>query len=206
MNPSIPHYFRPATTRLVIFSILTLGMYTIYWAYKNWEAIRVFDKRNIEPLSRAVFSVFYIYQLLTRMAKDVAGKPSVSYSTAKKLAIIFIGLTALQMILAIVSDVTHTGFYTDDTLLGFIVPAIDTVFSTAFVWLVQKTIFGNAVTPVVESGTPSNGEKIATGIFIFLTAVYVTLTFILPDDPATSFEPVEFPIIETPRQIYIDTQ
>ena len=42
-----PRYYPVSTTKLVVLSILTGGLYEIYWFYKNWKWIKQRDGSSI---------------------------------------------------------------------------------------------------------------------------------------------------------------
>jgi hypothetical protein len=52
---------------LFIVSFLTLGMYDVYWVYRNWQAVQAASKDKMSPLWRTVFTIFYIYPLFKIM-------------------------------------------------------------------------------------------------------------------------------------------
>jgi hypothetical protein len=58
-----PLYFPVSKTKLILMSISTLGLYEIYWFYKNWNHIKIRTRQKIRPFWRAIFSVFYCYSL-----------------------------------------------------------------------------------------------------------------------------------------------
>jgi hypothetical protein len=61
-------------SRLVWASLLSFGIYTIYWFVNNWEAIQKVTGEKIKPLWRAIFSIFYSYRPFTlalKQAKDL---------------------------------------------------------------------------------------------------------------------------------------
>jgi hypothetical protein len=60
-------YFDVSLTRFLIFDILTLRLYSLYWAYKNWQAIKRAENRNIMPFWRSIFSIFFIHSLFRRI-------------------------------------------------------------------------------------------------------------------------------------------
>ncbi len=62
-----PKFFIVAPSKLAVMSIATFGLYEIYWAYKNWQAIKEADDSNIMPFWRAVFAIFFAYRLFQRM-------------------------------------------------------------------------------------------------------------------------------------------
>lgn len=55
------------TGRFIILSVMTLGLYELWWIYKAW---RFFQRRNnldIIPVLRALFSIFFLYALMERI-------------------------------------------------------------------------------------------------------------------------------------------
>jgi hypothetical protein len=48
-------------------SLVTVGIYDIYWFYKNWVAVRDAGSKKISPFWRTVFTVFYVYPLFRLM-------------------------------------------------------------------------------------------------------------------------------------------
>lgn len=63
-------YFAISPKRLALFSILTLGIYEIFWFYKNWEAIKKAENLKISPLGRAIFAVFYCNSLFKKVLES----------------------------------------------------------------------------------------------------------------------------------------
>lgn len=71
----IPEYFTVSTKRLVILSIITLSTYIIYWAYKNWAAIKQTLRENgdnsvVLPRISALLIPLTGYDLFTRVRKS----------------------------------------------------------------------------------------------------------------------------------------
>ena len=68
--PSSPvRFYAISDTKLIVLSILTIGLFEIYWLYKNWWAIRDMEKSKVVPIGRAIFAVFYSFQLFEKMIK-----------------------------------------------------------------------------------------------------------------------------------------
>lgn len=61
-------YISPA--RLILLSIASMGLYEIYWVYKNWRYIKERDGLKIKPFWRGVFGIFYCHSLLRRIHED----------------------------------------------------------------------------------------------------------------------------------------
>ena len=53
-----PVYLYVPISRLIVMSILSCGIYEIYWIYKNWRYLKEPDHRYIKPFWRAWFSAF----------------------------------------------------------------------------------------------------------------------------------------------------
>ena len=51
--------------RLVLMSVLSFGLYQVYWMYKNWKAVRTADRSMISPLLRGLFCQFSYFMLLS---------------------------------------------------------------------------------------------------------------------------------------------
>ncbi|MFC3653044.1 hypothetical protein ACFONN_15905 [Dyella humi] len=60
-------FFAVSPLKLAVMSIFTLGLYELYWFYKNWQCIKVREKENISPFWRAVFAYFFCYSLFSEM-------------------------------------------------------------------------------------------------------------------------------------------
>lgn len=89
-------YFAISLKRLALFSILTLGIYEIYWFYKNWSAVKKFEGQKISPFWRAIFVVFFCHSLFKKVlesAKSHAYKNSYSpgWLATAYILLLFVG-------------------------------------------------------------------------------------------------------------------
>lgn len=64
----VPEYFVVSPGKLAFFSILTLGLYELYWFYRNWQAVKKAEGTDISPLWRTLLSIFYCHPLFKRVA------------------------------------------------------------------------------------------------------------------------------------------
>ena len=60
------------TARLIVMSIVSLGIYEAYWIYRNWRYIKERDGLKIQPFWRGVFGIFFIHSLLKAIRTDPA--------------------------------------------------------------------------------------------------------------------------------------
>ncbi|MBS2213592.1 hypothetical protein KEM09_19445 [Carboxylicivirga mesophila] len=69
-NTSSSKYLYIPPSRFLLMSIITVGLYETYWMYKNWSYLRQRDNLDIMPVWRAIFGVFFIHSLLSKMEDD----------------------------------------------------------------------------------------------------------------------------------------
>lgn len=62
--------FAVGTAKMFVMSLLTFGIYQVFWFYRHWSLIRGRDRSDIMPFWRAFFSIFFVYQLFKRMRED----------------------------------------------------------------------------------------------------------------------------------------
>lgn len=53
-------FFTPSTTKLIVMSICTLGLYELYWFYKNWVILKSVGT-NCIPILRVIFAPLFAY-------------------------------------------------------------------------------------------------------------------------------------------------
>ncbi|MFW2439494.1 MAG: DUF3857 domain-containing protein [Arenicellales bacterium] len=64
------HYYPVSSAKVFILSIATLGIYLIYWFYKNWVYVKARDKSSIIPWGRALFYGFWMYPLYLSLSRE----------------------------------------------------------------------------------------------------------------------------------------
>ena len=57
-------YFQVPTSKFILMSLCTFGLYEIYWHYKNWRYIKERDNSKIRPVWRSIFAPIWYYGLL----------------------------------------------------------------------------------------------------------------------------------------------
>jgi len=56
--------------RLVFMSIMSAGIYEVYWIYKNWRYLKERDGLRILPFWRGIFGIFFVYGILKAIRND----------------------------------------------------------------------------------------------------------------------------------------
>lgn len=93
-EPRPPIFFHVSLTKLLVLSICTLGLYEVYWFYKNWQLIKRREASDIVPALRAIFSVLFCYSLFQKVEQE-AEKSNAPSIAAGPLAIGWIVVTVL---------------------------------------------------------------------------------------------------------------
>lgn len=53
--------------RFIFLSVISFGLYPIWWIFEAWRFFMQKDKLDIMPAARAIFAVFFIYSLFNRI-------------------------------------------------------------------------------------------------------------------------------------------
>lgn len=59
----ITPFYVVSTTKVAVLSIVTFGMYELYWFWRHWKLHKIDRKLDIWPVPRAVFSIFFAHAL-----------------------------------------------------------------------------------------------------------------------------------------------
>lgn len=129
-------YFSISLKRLALFTVLTLGLYQVYWFYKNWAAIKKNENSKIFPGGRAIVSVLYCYSLFKKVLISAKNHDYQKSYSPGWLAATYIILILLGNTFTKISGKTHQA-----------TANLDILFSTFFILLslipilfVQKAI------------------------------------------------------------------
>ena len=74
--------------KFLILSVLTMGLYQIWWIFKAWRFFMQKDQLNIMPVARAIFAIFFLYPLFKKI-KDYAKLQN--YSKDFSASLMFLG-------------------------------------------------------------------------------------------------------------------
>src|SRR5687767_15670126 len=61
--------FAVSLTKLAVMSLVTFGIYELYWSYKQWDAQRRRDTEDMMPFWRAVFAPLWAFSLFPRLQR-----------------------------------------------------------------------------------------------------------------------------------------
>jgi len=72
VEQATPLFLYIPVSRLILMSIISFGVYEMYWIYKNWRYVKERDHlyMHIRPFWRGWFGIFYCHSLLRRIHED----------------------------------------------------------------------------------------------------------------------------------------
>ena len=69
---SVPLFYIVSVRKFTILFFATLGMYSIYWFFKNWFLYKCETGEKIWPVPRALFSIFFAHSLFSKIQDKLA--------------------------------------------------------------------------------------------------------------------------------------
>lgn len=88
-----PMYFAPSTFKLAAMSLVTFGLYTMYWFWRNWQAIQRETGESLWPWARALFCPLWCFSCFAQLADLVRGRRRELAFPVALLGIVFLVLT-----------------------------------------------------------------------------------------------------------------
>jgi len=129
--------------RLVLLSILTFGIYEIYWFYRNWKHLKIHKNLNISPGWRTVglfvpiYSIVIVYRQFRDIhdsAREIGCKP---YSSPGWLTFGYIFLSGISLRLSLYEwRLTDPAELFGITILGLVISLLGVLLLV----VVQKTL------------------------------------------------------------------
>lgn len=161
-----------STTKFFIMNIMSFGIYSLYWFYKNWSLQKPLIDRKIYPIWRALFSIFFVHALFKRVEKACEIKGIEKNWSVNVLATVYIVVNIIDAILNYFSEL----FMTDGTAFFL---SISALFITLWVlYEAQKTInlLNNDPKGALNSSiTLANMVVILLGLFIWAINIVVLM-------------------------------
>jgi len=139
-------WFSVSVPKLLVMSVLTLGLYRWYWFYKNWCVVRDQRGESVSPFWRSVFFVFFAYSLFSRVQVDAVERDQpVSWTAGGMAGLVFAAAVADNALNRLpISDAVP--------VVGIAFVLLPTLLGTAALAVVQGT--SNAL-----NGDPSGSQN-----------------------------------------------
>lgn len=171
-NPDAPvTYFSVSVARLVFLSVLSFGIYTVYWLYKNWKAVHTATKEDFIPFFRSwLFGIFFIYPLYTRIKKAVQKvQPVGSFFRISCILLIIVWVVDIVLQMKIVQSFFSEGILLCTWVLLSLAGALLLIPAQKAIYAVNKSIDAKH-TP---STSFARGEIIiiVIGLFLWISSI-----------------------------------
>lgn len=67
-------YYVVGTKKFFWLTLLTIGVYLVYWFYRNWNQIKIRNNEDLWPVPRGIFYIFFIWPLFTDVRETLKTK------------------------------------------------------------------------------------------------------------------------------------
>jgi hypothetical protein len=84
-----------SVNKFIVLSILSFGLYEIWWIYKSWRFFQQKDKLDILPIVRTIFSIFFLIPLFNKILDFANGK---GYNRHFSSVLLFIGYIIVTLL------------------------------------------------------------------------------------------------------------
>ncbi|MFT4937871.1 MAG: hypothetical protein ACI88A_000893 [Paraglaciecola sp.] len=129
-----PLYFTVARSKLLILSIFTLNLYSVYWFYKNWQLLKLNGNTDCMPVLRAIFQYFFTHSLFASIDETAVMQKIDRAWSSFLLATVYVVLLILGNIIGNFEGLTsQTTWYITTTIGLVLVTPIP-------LYIVQKTV------------------------------------------------------------------
>jgi hypothetical protein len=91
-TPATLPFFEVGVAKFVAMSLVTFGIYDLYWAYQQWTRIKTRTGENLSPFWRAVFGPLWGSSLLTQLQKDASTHGINATWSAVPLGILYLAI------------------------------------------------------------------------------------------------------------------
>jgi hypothetical protein len=85
-------FFSVSLKKLIILSVLTFGLYQVYWFYKHHRAIKGKEEHSVVSFGKSLFAIFFCFKLFRKVLKEAKEKGYPIKNESIILAIVFIAL------------------------------------------------------------------------------------------------------------------
>ncbi|MGH1487202.1 MAG: hypothetical protein ACRBCI_13395 [Cellvibrionaceae bacterium] len=99
--------------KFTILFFATVGMYPIYWFYKNWKLQKERHDLSIWPVARGIFSIFYAHTLFNKIDSVLQQKQKVFEWSAGAVATSYVVLTVVSTLMSQLASKEIGSPYTD---------------------------------------------------------------------------------------------
>lgn len=123
--------FTSSITKIIVLSVFTLGLYNLYWHFKQWQFQKRYAGHDCIPVLRAIFQLFFTHALFATVAEN-ARIQQIKFSWNSNV------LATIYIVLLVLSNFSDR--LLPDPVMDFLLSVLITFVLLAIVCVVQKTI------------------------------------------------------------------
>lgn len=164
--------------KFTLLFMLTLGIYSAYWNYRNWKLLKAHRGVKSIPILRGIFSVFFFASLLKHINKELGEEDSKDHLSVTPLASAYIIMSVISSFADRMSARTETVSAVDFISL-ILLPFLCGVVATA-----QQAINISQGDPKGASNsqfTALNGIWMLLGLALWLLILFGFMVMIAPN-------------------------
>lgn len=99
-------FFPVSEGKLITMYIVSFGMYSIYWFYKNWKLQQHSMEKKISPVWRSIFLIFFTHALFRRIDQKALHLDKKHRFNANTLATLFVAAIMISNVLDQLTQLT----------------------------------------------------------------------------------------------------
>ncbi len=196
MNPTSPKVFPVVSLgKFTLLFCATVGLYHVYWLYRNWMSFEQSTGRKVFRLGRTLFAVFFVHELFAEIARQNQLSPRpLEWKSAQK-AWVFIGADILALFLFIIGE----QFQLRGPTYGFFSIVIARLIYFYALYSAQLVINRSADDPFGKSNqkiTMGNQIAIICGLYLWINSFYVVYLDVTGQLPEPEIEQPSVPMTE----------
>ena len=92
-------FYIVSNTKFLLLYFFTLGLYTVYWFYRNWSLYKQSTGESMWPVMRGIFSIFFTHSLFRRVDERLQAQ-AIDYHWAPAM------LATVYVVSAVVANIS----------------------------------------------------------------------------------------------------
>ena len=163
-------FFPVSEGKLITLYILSLGLYGVYWFYKNWKLQQPLMDKKIYPVWRAIFSIFFTHALFRRINEQATDLKKKHQFNANTLATFFVATIIVSHIMDRLSthSTTFEGMISSTVIITSLVLLCLSVYPMVKVQATVNRINGDMLGYLNHKYSLGNYALIVFGVLLWL--------------------------------------
>lgn len=122
-----PDFYIVSRQKFTVLFIATLGVYTVYWFYKNWQFYKDRHGEKMWPIARGIFNVFFTHKLFNTVEEKLSAAGKGGLWKPASVATVYVIASVIGHILDRLAMKEMGSPYTDILSIVLLVPVFFTM-------------------------------------------------------------------------------